>query len=399
MSAINIVPGPTQTPLPPPLGRNQVGWRIARAGAVVATVALIICLVLWPAKALFVMWNLLIPVLPATFLIAPQLWRGICPLATLNQLSNGLFGRRQLRGRLLIAANVVGMLLFALLVPARRFFFNDNGPALAATIVIVALAALFLGALFDSRAGFCNAICPILPVERLYGQHPLLKMDNRRCVKCTHCIPKGCLDIDPAKSIAQAIGQAVGQHHWLSTAYGIFAAALPGFIIGYYTTSDASWSAAPDVYLWVAICSAGSYCATTIVVRVLGLTDPVALALLAALAVALYYWWTVPLIAESLDVPATGVLVGRGAALALVAYWLVQTWPRLRDDRRKVASCYEPAPETQTAESKEKPAGEQNRLLELPMLWDSRLGEEHGIEQGPQSALDVPAAAGKKTKH
>jgi hypothetical protein len=293
-------------------------------------VALIAGLVLWPATALSVIWNLLIPVLPASFLIAPQLWRGICPLATLNQWSSGILGRRQLRGRLLSAANGVGILLLVLLVPARRFLLNENGPALAATITIVALAAVILGALFDGRAGFCNAVCPVLPVERCYGQHPFSKLHNRRCDRCTLCIPKGCLDLDPAKSIAQAFGPAMGRHRWLATTYGVFAAALPGFIIGYYTLSNVPWTAAPAVYLWVALCAAGSYVATAAVVRVFGLTGPVSLALLAATAIALYYWWAVLLIAESLDMPSAGVLVGRGAALSLVAYWLVRVLRGIR---------------------------------------------------------------------
>ena len=362
MSAINIVPGPTGKSFPPPPDWNRAGWRIAQVANVVVTVTLIVSLVLWPATALRVMWNLLIPVLPASFLIAPQLWRGICPLATLNQWSSGLLGRRQLGGRLLIAANALGILLLVLMVPARRFLFNENGPVLAGTIAIVALAALILGALFDGRAGFCNAVCPILPVERFYGQHPLLTLDNRRCDRCSLCITKGCLDLAPAKSFAQAIGPAVGRHRWLTTTYGIFAGALPGFIIGYFTTSNVSWTAAPGVYLWVALCSAGSYVAATVVVRVLGLTGPVSLALLAALAVALYYWWAAPLIAGLLFVPPAGAFVARGAALALVAFWLVRAWPHLKANRSRVPGSSGPARETQVAKSEEQtPSGEQNK--------------------------------------
>ena len=80
------------------------------------------------------MWNLLIPVLPASFMISPLLWRGICPLATLNQWSGGLLRSWRLAGWLLVAANALGILLLVLLVPARRFLLNENGTALAATL-------------------------------------------------------------------------------------------------------------------------------------------------------------------------------------------------------------------------------------------------------------------------
>ncbi|HET6574410.1 MAG TPA: hypothetical protein VFG68_12455 [Fimbriiglobus sp.] len=335
MSAIDNEPCLSGAVLWSPWDWNRTGWGIARVAVLGVTVALVVALVAWPTVALRVLWDLLIPILPASFLIAPHLWRGVCPLATLNQWSSGLLGRRQLNGRLLIAANALGILLLVLLVPARRFVFNENGPALAAAIAAVAVLALTLGALFGGRAGFCNAVCPVLPVERLYGQHPFRELDNRRCDRCTVCIPKGCLDLDPIRSFAHAIGREAGRHRWLTTTYGVFAAALPGFIVGYYTLANVPWTEAAGVYLWVALCSAGSYLVAMVVVRAFGLTRPVGLALLAASAVALYYWWAAPLIAGLLGVPA---VVGRAAALALVAVWLVRAWPRLRAGRGKVGS-------------------------------------------------------------
>ena len=56
-----------------------------------------------------------------------------------------------------------------MLVPARRFLCNEHGIALAVVVISVAVAALAFGAVFDFKAGFCNAICPGLPVEKLYG--------------------------------------------------------------------------------------------------------------------------------------------------------------------------------------------------------------------------------------
>ena len=76
---------------------------------------------------------------------------------------------------------------------------------------------------------------------------------------------------------------------------------------------------------------------TTVLVWSLGLTRPVSLAMLAASAVATYYWWAAPLISESLHVPVAWTFVGRGAALALVAFWMVRTWPYLQSDRRVVS--------------------------------------------------------------
>jgi hypothetical protein len=83
------------------------------------------------------------------------------------------------------------------------------------------------------------------------------------------------------------------------------------------------------VYAWIALGSAGSWLATIVTVRVFRLTATATLALLAATAVGLYYWWAAPAAALALGAPAMGTLVGRGGALALVLYWLIHAWPRL----------------------------------------------------------------------
>ena len=57
---------------------------------------------------------------------------------------------------------MAGLVLFHLMVPARHFLFNQNGVALAITIVAVGGLALLLGSMFPVRSAFCNALCPVL---------------------------------------------------------------------------------------------------------------------------------------------------------------------------------------------------------------------------------------------
>jgi len=299
---------------------------------VVALVALIAALVVRPARSLTLLWNVVIPLVPASLLVTPALWRNVCPLATLNTLTNRR-GRR-LAPAAAPAIGAVGMALLVVLVPARRFLFNTNGLALAATIGTVGLAAVVLGALFDLKAGFCNAICPVLPVERLYGQRPLASVGNPRCQPCTLCTPLGCIDLAPGKSIAQVIGPARRSRAWLLTAFGAFAAAFPGFVIGYYTTVDGPLAAAGHVYSHVAIWMLGSYVVVATGVLVLGLSAERALVILAALAASLYYWFASPLVARALALPGGGAVVLRGAAFGLVGVWLWRA--AIRPERRPV---------------------------------------------------------------
>ncbi len=314
-----------------PTGKYLFLWRVGQGLGIVATVALIVGLFWSPDVTLRILWNVLIPALPATFLLSPALWRGVCPLATLNQWANGLLGRRALAARFLPHVGLVGLVLLIALVPARRFLFNENGMVLGVFIAVVGGAALLLGAVFDAKAGFCNAVCPVLPVEKLYGQYPLLKVGNARCAECRLCTPKGCLDLVPTKALIQAVGPAHGSNAWLKTSYGIFAAAFPGFVVGYFTTTDVALAEAGRVYLHMALWAGGSYLLTALLAGGLKIPAKRILPLLAAAAVGLYYWFVAPTIAATLGAAQIGTLLIRGAALVLIGVWL---WHALRRVQR-----------------------------------------------------------------
>ncbi|MFQ5568750.1 MAG: hypothetical protein ACE5G0_03685 [Rhodothermales bacterium] len=321
-----------------PSAGAMIVWRAAQVVVLAITVVLIVGFFVQPDLALSVLWNILIPILPATFMITPVLWRGICPLATLNILPNGLLGRRALTSGALPSVGALGIVLLVVLVPARRVLFNEHGVILAVVVIAVAVAAFALGTAFDLKAGFCNAFCPVLPVEKLYGQHPLLELNNPRCGQCTLCTPKGCLDLAPSKSALQATGSAHQSHAWLRSVYGVFAAAFPGFIVGYFNTADGALSTTGTVYLTVGLWAAGSYLLTLLLVLVLKIQAARMLAVLATAAVGLYYWFAAPQIAETLGVADIGALIIRGAALALVSVWLWRAWPRTRRASNGAAS-------------------------------------------------------------
>jgi hypothetical protein len=305
-------------------------WAAGRWLVMAATLLVLAGLWYRPEPTLTILWGLLIPILPASFFITPQWWRGVCPLATTNQWFGTRFGKAHLAGRWLALGNTLGIVLLSLMVPARHLVFNENGPVLALTIGAIVVAAAAMGTVFDARAGFCNSICPVLPVERLYGQRPLVQLDNFRCHPCVHCIGKGCLEIDQPKSIQYAVRPSDGSTHWLATSYGVFAASLPGFIVGYFTTGDipaAEIDVVRDagmVYGWIAACSLVSYGVTALIVRLGGMTRETTLVLLAATAGFLYYWWGAPLIARTLQLPADAAWPARLLFFLLVALWYVR---------------------------------------------------------------------------
>jgi hypothetical protein len=308
--------------MPQSAANYQGLWRAAQLLGLALTVLLLGGLFVRPELTLDLLWNAVVPILPATFLVSPAIWRNVCPLATLTLLPGKRFGRGVLKEPAVRTSLVVGVALLLVLVPARRFLFNTNGIVLAVTIAGVALLALGAGFAFKRKAGFCNSICPVLPVERLYGQWPLARVPNVRCVPCIGCTERGCLDLSTRESLQTAVGSSWGSERWLLSPFGLFAAAFPGFIVGYYQLSNGPLSRAPGVYLQIATAMVVSALLVALVVRVLRVPADRGLAVLAALAVGLYYWYAARVIADAWGASAVFTWTVRVAALGLVVYWL-----------------------------------------------------------------------------
>lgn len=304
-------------------------WTVAQGTGVVLTLVLVSALVLAPVAALGVLWDMVIPLLPAVFLINPMLWRNVCPLATLNQVG-GTRAERKLRGAALDWSWAVGIILLVLMVPARRFLFNEQGAVLAGTIVAIALLALGTGLVFSRRAGFCNSICPVLPVEKLYGQFPLIAVPSAVCPDCNGCAARGCVDLTGGRSMEQSVGRGHEGWRWLLTPMGGFTAVFPGFVIGYFTTVNGSLGTAAAVYGHVALWMLGSGAVVAALVLAFRLSTAVALPLLGILALGLYYWYAAPGLAEAYGFPELGPAVVRGTAFLLITVWLIRAVPQLR---------------------------------------------------------------------
>jgi hypothetical protein len=311
----------------PPTASHGGLWRTAQALGLLLTILLLAGLVTRPEPALNILWNAVVPVLPAVFLLSPAIWRNVCPLATLTMLPGERLGNRIIREGTVRATMIVGIALLFVLVPARRFMFNTDGLALAVTISAVAVLALAAGFAFKRKAGFCNAICPVLPVERLYGQRPLLSISNIRCDPCIGCTERGCIDLSPGDSVRTAVGPRWSLGSWVLSPFGTFAAAFPGFIIGYYTVANGPPAQAASVYRHVLIAMGVSLATVFLLVKASRIRAAAGLPMLAAVAAALYYWYAAQVVTEAWRIPGTAIWSIRIAALALIITWLRRALP------------------------------------------------------------------------
>ncbi len=311
-----------------PLVVSHPAWRVAQVVGVLLTVALVIAFGVAPEPSLHLLWDMVIPLLPAVFLLNPMLWRNVCPLATLNDLGGRRRASPALRNAQLPAAWAIGIVLLVLLVPARRFLFNTHGLPMAVTVASVAVLALASGFVLSRRVGFCNSICPVLPVEKLYGQAPLVELGSARCADCNRCAPVGCPDIAGRKSAVQSVAGAGGAR-WIFSPFGLFAAAFPGFVIGYFTTVDGPVSSALSVYGHIALWSVASTAVAIGLITATRARSTAALFVLGGASVTAYYWFAAPRLAQAYGGGPVLEETLRVLALLGIAAWAVRGWRRI----------------------------------------------------------------------
>jgi nitrite reductase (NADH) large subunit len=158
-------------------------WDVLRIASVAAALALCISLFFSPRVGIFIFWGLMLPLLPLLFFVAPGFWRNVCPLAASNQAPRrfGFQRNRSLPPKARAYGFLIPIALFLGLVPARKVLFNTNGAALGILLLATMAAAFAGGMAFKGKSGWCSSFCPLLPVQRDYGQTPFIVVRNSHC--------------------------------------------------------------------------------------------------------------------------------------------------------------------------------------------------------------------------
>lgn len=309
-----------------PMGSLRL-WSVAKWVTLAGFLTVIAGLALQPDPALRFFWYVVVPLLPAVFLLNAELWRNVCPLATLNTLFADEEGM-PLGPRASRVAAVVGVAGLLVAIPARVLFFNESGMATGALLAGAGVGALLSGIPFQRKAGFCNSVCPVLPVERLYGQSPLVGVANARCTPCHACTRAACYDLNPGRSALQILGSGASARPWSLQPFGIFALSFPGVIVGYALASGGTGVGA------IVVGGAVSWICLALVFRLVDVTPAAGLRAAAALSAGLFYWFTPAAAGEALGLSGGAVTASRIAGLALVAIWTVRSMSDRRPPRR-----------------------------------------------------------------
>lgn len=305
-------------------------WKILRALSICVAISLVVTLFIYPKTGLFLLWKIAVPLLPLIFLILPGLWRNVCPLAALNQTPR-IFGFTKglaHTDRIKEYSFVIGIVLFFVLVTLRKIVFNDSGTA-SALLILFALVFAFLGGLiYKGKSGWCSSICPLLPVQRLYGQTPFITLPNSHCQPCVGCT-KNCYDFNP--SVAYLADQYDDDKQY--TGYRrFFAAALPGFILAYFLVPPFPQSTLVALLFHTStllIVSIGIFFFLETFAKV---SANKLTALFGACAFSVYYWFSLPILLSSVQhifnapIPSPILWVLRSLLGGAICIWLYRTY-------------------------------------------------------------------------
>jgi len=288
---------------------NLKVWRDLQLALVLIGFAVVAALIYIPTLGLNLFWNLIIPIAPALLVIIPGIWRNICPMATIGLLPRHLrlSKRKKISEQLRGYFAIIGIFGLLLIVPLRHLSLNNSGPNTALMLITATLIAVIVGLRYEWRSAWCSALCPIHPVEKLYGAFTLQTVDNVHCGSCEQCYSP-CADSTKAMTplvTNDSFGKKLGL---------IFTGGFFGYIWGWYQVPDyygaLSFGNIFITFLWpiggfivsarifLYLYNSSTKEVKSFLVRVFAMA-----------AVSCYYWYRLPMLFGWSTLPGNGMLV------------------------------------------------------------------------------------------
>lgn len=309
-------------------------WRIIQVIAWLIGAGIFILLLFLPKAGLLIFWNILIPVAPALLVVAPGLWRNVCPLATTNLLPRhfNLSKKKKMPVALQSKLQLVAVIALFIILPARHLLLNNNGQATALLLLAAVITGVSMGFIYDWKSGWCNSLCPIHPVEKLYGSNTGYTMPNAHCGHCVNCsVP--CPDSTPN------FHPAIPRKNIYQYLAGLFTiGGLPGFIFGWFCVPDKTGPRRFLTFFDAYAIPLLGFCITITLYQLLeklvgGKHQRLLVNCFAAASVACYYWFRIPALlgfrvfaADGALADLRGVLPAWGVALMTTATTLFFVW-------------------------------------------------------------------------
>ena len=282
-------------------------WRIVQSLVWLVGTAIVFNLIFYPTLGIHLFWNILIPIAPLLLVVSTGLWRNICPMAStaLFPRHMNLSKRKKLTAAGTGMLNLIAVIALFVLVPLRHAIFNLSGWATALLIVSLGLIAVGVGLRYEWKSAWCSGLCPVHPVEKLYGLKNKIKLPNAHCTSCHRCVtpcPDKTPGINPLSSKKTTYDKMAGV---------LMVGAFPGFVWGWFQVQDNYGITVIEellaIYKWpfLGILITGAlYMILRNVVK-----EKILVAIFSAAAVSCYYWFRIPALFGFGIFPEDGMLV------------------------------------------------------------------------------------------
>lgn len=265
-------------------------WTTARFITFVSTLSVCYFLLFYSKYGMIFFWNFIVALLPLIFFFAPGFWRNICPFAASNQVpkvykfTQGL----TLSKRLANYAFLIGFVTFLICISLRKVIPLDHqGPFIASGILSFIVIAFIGGCFFKGKSGWCASICPLSPIQQVYGQTAFIPIRNSHCRPCVGCT-KNCYDFNPRIS---NISNLNSNDEPITDYRKFFVAILPGFILAFFILPNYPASTLIRLYAGILLFMSVSLSIFVAIKTFSRMSISKIAVLFGAAAINIYYWF------------------------------------------------------------------------------------------------------------
>jgi len=295
--------------------KSIITWRLIQTSVWLIGVFIIINLIFNPTLGLHLFWNILIPIAPFLFVVAVGIWRNVCPMASTALFSRhmGFSKRKKLSIPQSGKFNLIAIIALFIIVPLRHAIFDLNGLATAVLIISIVLIATTTSFIYEWKSAWCSGLCPIHPVEKLYGLKPKLELPNAHCNQCYKCVTP-CPDSTPGIT---PLSSNKTNYHKLTGMLTV--GAFPGFVWGWFQVQDYLGIENLNQLLLIYKFPIIGALITSIIYLVVKqyINKQILIEFFSAATVSCYYWFRIPALFGYGLFPGDGMLVDLTASIPL----------------------------------------------------------------------------------
>ena len=210
---------------------------------------------------------------------------------------------------------MIGFIVLVLLIPLRHIYYTSIIEV--AVLLTTGLIALLSGFIYKSKSGWCNGLCPLIHVEKLYGIKPLKSFNSIYCKTCSQCISP-CLDLTKNDSLSNLKEKSMFDR--------VLFGGFPGLIWGWFQVENHSGLIEFKTIIQTYQIPLSSMLITFVLFELFRLIfnnkTSFSLELVFSFsAISLYYWYRLPQIIEAVYPYSMEVQILRLIILGFLVWW------------------------------------------------------------------------------